>query len=114
MANSKQPIQVTVLTKPQCSYCEDAKELLKRLKGEYWLSVETVDINTPEGEGLAKRGDILFPPGLLLDGEPFSYGRVSERKLRRELERRTRIQEGPQIGDGRYGREHVEHMRSRF
>jgi len=29
----------------------------------------------------------MFPPGLFLDGEPFSYGRPSERKLRKALER---------------------------
>lgn len=112
MPNSKRPIQVTLLTKSQCSYCEDAKHLLNLLKGEYWLSVETIDIHTPAGEAIAKRGDILFPPGVFLDGEPFSYGRVSERKLRRELERRTRIQESTRTSQGRYSRAHVEHMRS--
>lgn len=34
------------------------------------------------------KGGLLFPPGVLIDGEPFSYGRLSERKLRRELDRR--------------------------
>jgi hypothetical protein len=29
-------------------------------------------------------------PALPIDGEPLSYGRVSERKLRRELRRRLR------------------------
>lgn len=38
----------------------------------------------------------MFPPGIFLDGEPFSYGRPSERKLRRELERR--------LGDARTSR----------
>ena len=36
---------------------------------------------------LATQGGLLFPPGILIDGEPFSYGRLSERKLRRELDR---------------------------
>jgi hypothetical protein len=31
----------------------------------------------------------MFAPGVLVDGEPFSYGRLSERKLRRELRRRV-------------------------
>ncbi|MGH9252739.1 MAG: hypothetical protein ACRD0W_24965 [Acidimicrobiales bacterium] len=31
----------------------------------------------------------LFPPGVLLDDDPFGYGRLSERKLRRELARRA-------------------------
>ena len=88
MTNSKRAIKVTILTKPQCGYCEDAHELLQRLKGEYPLVVETIDINSLEGEAMATAGGIHFPPGLFLDDEPFSYGRVSERKLRRELDRR--------------------------
>ncbi|MGH9119880.1 MAG: hypothetical protein ACRD0A_19005 [Acidimicrobiales bacterium] len=36
---------------------------------------------------MAAAAGMAFPPGVLLDGEPFSYGRLSERKLRRELAR---------------------------
>ena len=46
-----------------------------------------------EGQVLAERSGVLFPPGIFLDGEPFSYGRLSERKLRRELEQRLRSME---------------------
>ena len=31
---------------------------------------------------------MLFAPGVLVDGRPFSYGRLSERKLRRTLDKR--------------------------
>lgn len=89
MAINQRPVRVTVLTKSPCGYCEQAQELLQRLKNEYPLVIETIDIKAPEGEAMATRGGILFPPGIFLDGEPFSYGRVSERKLRRELDRRT-------------------------
>jgi hypothetical protein len=37
--------------------------------------------------GLAARAGVLFAPGVLLDGRPFGYGRLSERRLRRELGR---------------------------
>lgn len=87
---SKHPcIHVTLLTTPHCGYCEDAKAMLTRLTQEYPLVVEVVDLSSPAGERLALQGSVLFPPGLFLDGEPFSYGRVSERKLRRELARRN-------------------------
>jgi glutaredoxin len=86
--NTQQPVRVTVLTKSHCAFCEQAQELLQRLKGEYPLVIETVYIDSAAGEAMARRGGILFPPGIFLDGEPFSYGRVSERKLRRELDRR--------------------------
>ena len=37
---------------------------------------------------MARAAGIMFPPGILIDGEPFSYGRPSERKLRRALQSR--------------------------
>lgn len=55
---------------------------------EYPLSVSVRDLDSPKGRALAERTGLLFPPGLLLDGRPYSYGRVSERKLRRELDKR--------------------------
>ncbi len=94
MAANTHPIQVTLLTKTQCAFCDDAKAILTRLGAEYRLSIEILDTDTPEGAGMALRGGILFPPGLFLDGKPFSYGRLSERKLRQELEQRSRKQTG--------------------
>lgn len=81
-------IQVMVLTREQCHWCDEAKAVLKRLAREYDLSVEMLDITTPQGEALALQSGVLFPPGIFLDGATFSYGRLSERKLRRELDRR--------------------------
>ena len=88
-------MEVLLLTQEHCGFCAQAKEILDRLSGEYELSVTTLNLNAPEGQTLAMRGGVLFPPGIFLDGEPFSYGRPSERKLRRELERRLkRVEEG--------------------
>lgn len=81
-------IRITLLTKPQCALCDDAKALLSRLAEDYPLVIEAVPLDSPAGELLALRGGVLFPPGIFLDGEPFSYGRLSERRLRRELDRR--------------------------
>ena len=80
---------VTVLGREDCSSCEQAKELLARLAPEYGLEVRVMDFNSPEGERLALSGGLMFPPGILIEGQPFSYGRLSEGKLRRELERRS-------------------------
>jgi glutaredoxin len=81
-------MNVPLLTQEQCGFCTQAKEILDRLAVEYRLSISMLDLGLPEGEALAVRNGILFPPGIFLDGEPFSYGRPSERKLRREIERR--------------------------
>jgi len=88
-------MNVLLLTQEQCAFCTHAKELLGRLATEYGFTVSTLDISTPEGEALAVRSGILFPPGIFLDGEAFSYGRPSERKLRQELERRQRFHGKP-------------------
>lgn len=83
-------VDVTLLTQENCAFCDQAKDTLDRLSREYAISVSTLDLGSPEGQVLAWRGGVMFPPGVFLDGEPFSYGRLSERKLRRELDRRAR------------------------
>jgi thiol-disulfide isomerase/thioredoxin len=81
-------INVLLITQPDCGHCESAKLVLEKLAKEFPLAVRIVGLDTDEGGALADRGGILFPPGLFLDGEPFSYGRPSERKLRKTLEQR--------------------------
>jgi hypothetical protein len=71
--------------------CELAKEILARLGNEYPLSVTEIDLRSDEGERLAAGAGVLFAPGVLVDGQPFSYGRLSERKLRRLLDRRAAV-----------------------
>ncbi|SRR6266704_5395962 len=86
-------IEVLLLTQEQCSFCDQAKAILDRLGAEYPLSVRTLELLSRDGQALAEQGGIVFPPGIFLDGEPFCYGRVSERRLRRELQRRLEAQE---------------------
>ncbi len=87
-------MDVTLLTQENCAFCEQAKEVLDRLSAEYPISVETLDLATPEGQALAERGGMMFPPGIFISGEPFSYGRPSEKKLRRELDRQLESRKG--------------------
>jgi len=82
-------VHATLLTVPQCSYSEEAKATLLRLAHEYPLEIDVVALRSPAGERLALQGGVLFPPGLFLDDEPFSYGRVSEHALRQELAHRS-------------------------
>ncbi|MDP9403422.1 MAG: glutaredoxin family protein [Actinomycetota bacterium] len=78
---------VTLLTTADCALCEAAKEVLARLGEEHAVEVEVLDVATKRGRELAASSGMAFPPGVLVDGRPFSYGRLSERKLRRELRR---------------------------
>lgn len=77
--------RVTLLTKADCSLCDHAKTVLDRLAEQVPLQVEAVSMDSEAGLALAERSRLLFPPGVLIDGELFSWGRLSERKLRRAL-----------------------------
>ena len=88
------PLQILLLTQENCAFCDLAKGILERLSAEFPLSVTALSLDTPQGQDLALKNGILFAPGLFIDGQAFSYGRPSERKLRRAIESRlsTRAQ----------------------
>lgn len=77
--------RITLLTTASCALCDQAKALLHRVSADIEIDVEQLDVASPRGRALAEQAGVVFPPGVLVDGEPFSYGRLSERKLRRRL-----------------------------
>lgn len=79
--------EVILLTKDDCHFCDQAKEILGRVAAEYTLRVREVPLGSAEGRALAARAPAPFPPVVFLDGEMFSYGRLPERKLRERLAR---------------------------
>ena len=84
-------INILILTKKNCLLCGKTKTLFERLAAEYPLAVSILPVESSEGQELARRGQILFPPGIFIDGKAFSYGWPSERKIRRELDRQSVI-----------------------
>ncbi len=78
-------IGITVLTQPSCAFCDQAKEILSRLTADYSLNIHEIRLDTEEGRKLAIQHAVMFAPGILLDGKLFSYGRLSEKKLRLQL-----------------------------
>lgn len=79
-------IPITLLTQASCGFCDQAKQVLNRLAADYPLQVTEIDLTSEEGQRLAASAGVLFAPGVLVDGKPFSFGRLSERKLRRKLD----------------------------
>ncbi|MGH3952193.1 MAG: glutaredoxin family protein [Pseudonocardiaceae bacterium] len=79
-------IRVTLLTQGECGMCDQAKDVLRRVSEDYPLEITEIGINTDQGQELVARHGMLFAPGVLIDAEPFSYGRLSERKLRRHVQ----------------------------
>ena len=79
--------EITLLTQGDCGYCAHARAVLARVGADHPLEVTEIDITSEEGRALAARAGVVFAPGLLVDGRPFGYGRISERRLRRTLQR---------------------------
>jgi len=80
-------IEVLLLTQDDCKFCDEAKAIFSRLGEEFPLNINTAELSSARGQKIALDGGLLFPPGIVIDGRPFSYGRPSEKKLRRELGR---------------------------
>ena len=77
--------EIVLLTKGDCYLCEQAKEVLERLRGEYDLTAREVTLDSEQGRSLASEAGAPFPPVVFIDGRAFSYGRLSERRLRKAL-----------------------------
>lgn len=76
---------VTLLTSADCLMCDRAKQVLADVGRNHRIKVEEIRLDTERGRRLAVEHGVLFAPGVLLDGRVFSYGRLSERKLRKAL-----------------------------
>jgi glutaredoxin len=88
--------RVTLLTQDDCAFCDHAKTVLGRLGAEQPLEIDEIRLDSAEGRALAVRHAVLFAPGVLLNGSLFSHGRLSEKKLRRTLERLPASSDGEQ------------------
>jgi glutaredoxin len=80
---------ITLLTQEDCAFCEHAKKVLARVGADHPVEVTEIGMASEQGRALAAQARVQFAPGVLVDGRPFSYGRLSERKLRRALGRLT-------------------------
>lgn len=81
-------VPVQLVTTPNCHLCDDARDALVRLAGEYTLEIEVVDGESPEGLDLVARHRPPFLPMVVVEGRMFSYGIFPWKKLRRDLEAR--------------------------
>jgi glutaredoxin len=77
--------EITIVTTADCAFCEQAKQVLARVGADAPLVVRDVPLDSREGRRITARVAAPFPPVVLLDGEAFSYGRLSERRLRKAL-----------------------------
>ncbi len=75
-------MELLLITTEDCHLCEHAHTVLERLG----VFPRDVSVTSPEAAALAQRGIPLAFLPVLTDGEQvIAYGRLSERRLRREL-----------------------------
>lgn len=82
------PTRITLLVQENCVLCGQAKDVLTRVGDDFPLLVQEVDLGSDEGRRLAQQGGVMFAPGVFVDDQMFGFGRLSEKKLRRTLQRR--------------------------
>lgn len=92
-------IDVLLLTQPDCHFCQRAEEVLRRVGQDHPLRVRRIGLDSDLGQTLAARHGVLFAPAVLVEGEFLSYGRLSERLLRRRLDRPPAEHHRANVGD---------------
>jgi hypothetical protein len=76
------PAVITLLTRPGCHLCDDARAVIARVAGEMGVAWEERDITQSESD-LRAYGDMV--PVTLIDGAQHDFWRVSEQRLRAAL-----------------------------
>ena len=81
-----------LLTAPECHLCTHAREVLETLRLEFGFDWSEVSTESAEGGRLAVGAPPLRPVLFASDGRPLAAGRLSKKRLRRDL---TRIPKRP-------------------
>jgi glutaredoxin len=76
------PVRVTLLSRPGCHLCDDAREVIARVADDLGVGWQEIDI-TSDDTLLQQYTDEI--PVTLVDGEQHDFWRVSEPRLRAAL-----------------------------
>ena len=79
---TRQAHLITLLTRPGCHLCDDARAVIARLAAELGVSWQERDITRSETD-LRDYGEMI--PVTLIDGVQHDFWRVSEQRLRAAL-----------------------------
>jgi hypothetical protein len=85
MGNSGETRQahlITLLTRPGCHLCDDARAVIARVAAELGITWQERDITRSESD-LRDYGEMI--PVTLIDGVQHDFWRVSEQRLRAAL-----------------------------
>lgn len=80
-------LNVTLVSTPNCSHCLEVKHTLEKMKGEYTdLTITEVSALAEEGQKMIQRYGIMSSPGILVNGEFFSMGMVTEKQFKEKFD----------------------------
>ena len=76
--------EVTLITRTGCHLCEEAEQLLQRLRGELGFAYREVDV---DASAVLRDEFSDRVPVVLIDGKEHGYWRVEEPRFRKALAR---------------------------
>jgi len=80
-------LKVTLISPKGCSHCVEVINTLEGMKSEYPdITIEKIDMLTPEGQELVQKYGILSSPGILINDEFFAFGGATEDQFREKFE----------------------------
>ena len=80
-------IKVTLIRPRGCQHCIAVKATLEKMKSDYpELTIEEIDMTTPEGQALVQKYNILSSPGILVNDEFFAFGGATEDQFKKKFD----------------------------
>jgi glutaredoxin len=76
-------IKIQEVSTPGCAHCAEARRLLEQeIKQQFPnVDIEFIDMLSPEGQKLVQEYGIMASPGIIVNGELFSMGKLNKQKL---------------------------------
>ena len=74
--------RVLLVTSEGCKPCSRVKRILSELQSVMpSLTVETIELSSPEGAKLAMENGILYPPVVFIEGRLFGNGKIDAESM---------------------------------
>lgn len=80
-------LKVTLIRPDGCANCKAVKATLEEMKTDYPnITIEEVDMVTPEGQEIVKKYGILSSPGILVNDEFFVFGGATKEQFKEKFD----------------------------
>lgn len=83
---ARRPTAITLVHATACHFCDEAEEVLGELRGRYAIEVALLHAESAAGAALLAEHRPAMYPLVLVDGDYFSCGRLSRKKLVKQLD----------------------------